>query len=135
MRERNVFARHRLIGPARSRLVTHRRPSFGNSNLCVANCCRVRSMHADGKRSALWGVRSVQAAQPIEAALGFLALRGFANSAPFTFSLRLIRARRKPMAPFPRVLMSDEAITMPTPFGNSLFRRNNRNQTEWPQPA
>src|SRR6266513_5290542 len=76
-------------------------------------------MHADGERSALWGVRSVQAAQPIEAALGFLALRGFANSAPITFSLRLIQARRKPMAPFPRVLVSDEAITIPTPFGRS----------------
>src|SRR5438034_2989104 len=92
-------------------------------------------MHADGERSALSGVRSVQAAQPIEAAFGFLPLRGFANSAPFTFSLRFIPARRKPMAPFPRVLVSDEAITIPKPFGNFLFRRNNRNQTEWPQPA
>ena len=92
-------------------------------------------MHADGERSALWGVRSVQAAQPIEAALGFLVLRVFTNSAPFTFSLRLIQARRKPMAPFPRVFVCEEAITIPTPFGNSLFRRNNRNQTEWPQPA
>src|SRR5438445_11418137 len=92
-------------------------------------------MHADGERSAPWGMRSVQAAQPIEATLGFLVLRGFASSAPFTFSLRLIQARRKPMAPFPRVLVSDETITIPTPFGNSLFRRNNRNQTDWPQPA
>ena len=99
MRKRHGFHRHGCAGTARSRLVTHRRPPFGNSNLCVANCCRVRSMHADGERSALWGVRSVQAAQPIEAALGFLALRGFANSAPFTFRLRFIQARRKPMAP------------------------------------
>src|SRR5947207_14243844 len=92
-------------------------------------------MHADGERSALWGVRSVQATQPIEAALGFLALRGFANSASFIFSFRLIQARRKPMAPFPRVVVSDQAITIPTPFGNSLFRWNNRNHTKCPQPA
>src|SRR5438477_4734174 len=92
-------------------------------------------MHANGERSAFWGVRSMQASQPAEAALGLLILRGFANSAPFTFSLLLIPARRKPMAQFPRVLASDEPIQIPTPFGNSLFRRNNRNQTRWPQPA
>jgi len=46
-------------------------------------------------------VRSVQASQPMEEALGFLFCAALANSAPFTFSLRLIQARRKPMAPFP----------------------------------
>src|SRR5207248_11685149 len=92
-------------------------------------------MHADRERSALWGVRSVQPAQPIEAALGFLPLRGFANSAPFTFILRLIQARRKPMAPYPGVFVSREVITIPTPFDDFLFRRNDCNQAERHQPA
>src|SRR5438093_10428988 len=92
-------------------------------------------MHADGERSALWGVRSVQAAQPIEAALGFLVLRVFTNSAPFTFSLRLIQAGRKPMAPFPRALARRQPIQVPTPFGNSLFRGDSRNQTDSTPPA
>lgn len=115
----------------RAVVIAHRDGPIGDDDFRVADGRRIFSVHAKAERPARWFVRTMQPAQPRQAARASLPPRFAGNLTPLALSTGFIVAGGEPVPRFPRVRHFVERVLIPAKLERPPFAWREGEQTEW----